>query len=1084
MFGELEHFAIEMKWYHAAVTVSNHTFLEVLMRTMSARLVSSLLAVFMLMSGAGSAMAADTWLPDFDASKRVHVSPTTSGMVNPDEISKTNSELESRSSAIQFYLVITRKGDDQSPNPKHFAEWKLNQLIQKWQAQPGFPQQNHVIILVVYGKTSGWSAAGAGGSMLQTPYGLNGTWVTDEINKHAATFMPSDPGPLAVAVSKDFASAVSGYDFRHNTLPWLIALGVIALVSVGGVVFAFIRRSAASALITKYDDLNIKCASWYEALEGGNLGFLRDYDTWAKQFGAGSENEDADGDGKADGPNETLVKFTGARRTFWDIAKRKLALSALVQRGEAATKQASLMLWGAVGAAVFSGVLTAAFVALGSSGLALLAVVVLVGSAVAAGVAVLRFSTVVKLFTVEQVKVTGKILPEDQQTLAGSDHEEHHYTASELVNNYEKLAKDTGVILKSIKDAFAKTKQNADAIRGSLVAVDTLKKELTQRNLPFTPYEGRYAELGRRCTAVLKVVNRNPVGAEAESELLKDGAGKLASDMQRACAIVDALKGTDDKVRAAHALVDTARATAVNLQYPFVKEEPRPTVDAATKFALLETDGNPDTLVSKADSELQAARDAVTVGKLNEADQHKLQSEQAAAKAEGIVLSVKEAKAHVESQLGGLRTNVTGLNGELPAADTALSGLKASFIAGNYKGEPEKVTTAHGASTSAPSKLDAIREAYHGQRFLAARSELDTFNQTVTAARSGLAEVHARLAKLKELRSHAKSVSAQAHALAASLVGKLEQNEFTTAEATDTKFHTLQPVSTALALTVKGSEGVDWVAKAQEADELLRDLTAIDNAIDQQKAAHAGAKSAQEKFQRAIEQAEDEISNADTRETSMRKFEAAKEGSRDCKRKLKVARTDWAALTAEIGQKDNLVDSALTSARADKAAAQAARKAIDEANDAIRNAAGKDFEDRYTVGDSRHTFGTGVRANTTTARSYLASARESLAQKEYGTAKTSAERAVEAAATAVSTAQNSVNSAVSEARRDYEDRQQRIRDAAIAAAVILSSTNNNSGGGGGGGGYQGGGGGGGGGGSESQPDNNPRIGGAQSDDFQ
>lgn len=957
------------------------------------------------------AQAADTWLPvnEFNANKESYLDPRLKNHPNFPVVlaGDLDSKLEAQEKAhgLKFYVVVTEQGTETNPTSQKFAVWKLDEFVAR--IQPKLAQDDYVIILVVRSNSdpSKVSYAAQGGNKLQQ-YGMDGSYFSSQsgpLNSNRS-FVPQDPSGFAVAVAKavngqidwsidnakrieeqrkadearriedarkaeeqrkadelrrieeEKQRAIDAERARLEHEAFMKALpGNLLKFGVPGLILLLLLLRLGQFMVLR-GRLKKSEAEWTELFNNANTNFLQmreEYFTflqaqgtdWSKKF-----------------KGKTLTTYTAAVKQFSDLSARmEIALKRLTEARK--------------------GLATKNFV----TGVGL----------VKKGIALLE---------TEPVKVAGNELPFDMVDLFGSVVEEQTHTSPrEMVKGMADLFAQANKALASIVKSFRGAKQNRDDITGLVAQIETIKGTLAEKNLAFTPYETRYAQLKAGEAAFVAIIDSDPLGAFAGSEEVETGIEELKKFIERAIALKDSLATTEGAIAKSTKKVADQRGVAVDYRYPLGGSEQKE-LTAGANHILSEDNGNPDTQLTDAREHLSNALKAVLEGRLDDADREKKASEAKATEASNLVDTILAAKAFVEKDVVPQRSALNKLRGDIPGATTAVTQLKAEFLEKNYTGEPGKLDNANSVADSTDAELAKIKKAYDEQRYLAARRRLEAVNTSIDHATDQLVEIHTRLAKLRQLKKHSRDTVAAALELKGQLKSKLTTNAFTTSAQTDNTYGSLIPQCTNQKADVD-KDITDWVAAADAADKLLANLRAVDKAIDNEKAAHANAEASIRTLASTISDAASYVRDSDTRQPAKSKYSEAQSALSTVENLIRQAKSDWASIARRANDSTGLAGQAKSLAQADKQAANAARSAISSARSNISGTTSS-----YS-GEGR-TFHTDL----SSANSYLGQAERALGSGDY-----------EGASRLAASASSAADSAESSARRQ--------RDSHVAAVV-------------------------------------------------
>jgi uncharacterized membrane protein YgcG len=992
----------------------------------------------------GGAQAADTWLPksEFRADRSIYLDPTLSNHSQfPVSLPGLEAKLQGLSSThgLKFYFVMTQQGTETNPTSDKFAVWKLDQFVAMVQSK--LPADDYAVVLLVRSNAdpSKFSFAANGGNRLQQ-YGLTGSFFgssNSPLNANQSIYLPNDPAGFGNAVAVGINAAVTEHFAaikrqeawrlqqiendkqaairqaeqrrlqviedarlaqeaaeRNAAIQFYLMVGGPpgAILIILGIMFIMYRsrKAATDKLVATWRERMTASSTNYQRLETGYFGFLTHQAAWQEKF-----------------KGTTAAKFKVAVTDFANYSARQLAANRRFLEAEKLASGARYPF------ALFG-----------------------------------TFSKVNLLLTQTSIKITGQELPLEMASLYGGLVEEKEYKPEEVLAEMEQLFDKTNKALAAIKGAFdgaAQNKKDIDVLDASVVG---LKPDMQTVGLNFDPYETIYKGLVEGKTAFLAILDSNPLDAFAGSEKVEAGFEALKATLLRAIGIQKSFADTDKAIGKSTTRVATVRGQVVDYKYALTGKELRELASGAT-FLLNEENGNPDNLLADANDHFVKAKAACLAGELDKADGEKAKAEKAAADANALVDAIFAAKALVEKQLVPVRTSLGKLQGDIPGATTAVTEIKAEFLAKNFPGEPEKLDNANAVSESTEAELAKVKKAYEEQRYLAARKRLETVGGDIQNATDDLVEIHSRLAKLRELRSHSRKIVQQSADLSAALATKLATNSFTTSQATDQAYQRQMPVLGIQQIDVV-KDITDWPAAADSADKLLAALKAVDKAIDDEKAQHANAVAAIDKLSAAINEAASYVRGADTRRPAQDKLANANNALATVGASAKRAKSDWASIARQATEAKSMAVEAKNLAIADKEAADTARSAISSA--------------KSNIGSTPTSYDRGVTADLSGAWSQLRSAESSLSSGNYEQATTQARSASSAADSAQRSAESRVAAILAEEarkRREEEERQAAARRAAAAAAAAAEASrrrsSSNSGGGFSGGGRSGGG---------------------------
>jgi hypothetical protein len=574
--------------------------------------------------------------------------------------------------------------------------------------------------------------------------------------------------------------------------------------------------------------------------------------------------------------------------------------------------------------------------------------------------------------------------------------------------------------MKSYKGA----EQNKQDINQLLATVTKLQGELSERGLPFTPYETSHAAVTTGQREFMTLMASDPLKAYTKSEAVESAVEALKALITRAIELRDSVQSTDKTIAAAQAKVDGARAQPAN--YKWV--EPVMSATALPEKNLFnEEGGNPDVPLKAARDSLASCLDLLGKGAVDAAQKAKQTAEVEAGKASALVDTVSRPRLRLKEVVVAI-AKLKKLRDEIPAADTAVATLKAEFLAKNFEGEPAKVTRAHTVADTMDGELAKVRKFFFEQRYLAARAEVEETGKDIDGARNGVVEVLTRLKTLEDQRNLARATVKSNLETATALASKLQNNAFTTSAKTDEEFARIQPLNRDQKADV-ARDITDWVEAAAAAVRVTTALKAVDTAIDDQRKAYELAKSKVSATVSAVGSAKGVFDQRYVRQTADSKYTDVQTRAGQLDSLLKTAKSDWNALTAKVESIKNDLDAAVKLANTDQQAGEEAEAAIAEAGGEIRSIDNKGYSTTRRIGSSSKSFGSGISADVSSASGALRRAQTELSQGNYEAAARSAASAKRAAEEADAAAQQQVAAAIAIAVTLYEQEQERIREA-------------------------------------------------------
>ncbi len=959
---------------------------------------TALSALMLLMAFASSALAqqptAKTWLPEFDPNRHVYVDPQLANHptfpVNLNGLEGADAIARAEANGLKVYVVATQQGSDLPSGMTKMAVPKLDELITKWGANSTFPHDNYVVILWVrYADDPQHGAVAVNGGNKLRDWGINQDYFNDKVNgpvtKNLQKFMPQDPrgafSAIARSISADVdkwkaaeASRLANEKFAAS-LPYYIGSGLFVAALLGYGIFLFVRfrswKAKLVAAIAEWDPKMQAANKLYLRLSSSYLGFLTSQTDWEQRF-----------------KGQTLSSYTKAVGDFADFSVRQKRANELL--GEAKK---------------------------------------LLAAGRFPGVKVLKQGH--ELLTSTKVTITGDDLPLETVTLFGGLVQKTEYTPGDLLNAMSELFEATNKALSGIVASLDGARKNRTDIEGLLKKIDEIKPDLTAADLTFDPYNARLEEIRQGQAGFIAILSSDPLAAFSGSEDVERKSEALARDLRRAIEIKNSLSGVQTQIEQSRDKVGTQRQATAAYQYPLVSA--RPQVEAL--FRLDEEEGNPDSLILKAQSRLDAAFTLVLAGKLDDADQAKSAAVDHADSASQLVDKVLEAKLYVEQHAAHLQDTLEALSGELPDATAKVSELEAGFLESNITGQRDKLTAAEAEQASTAGgdgRMVALKEHYDAQRYLAARTLLANTQTSLDTARTRLTEITAHLKELKRLRDDARDTVASLMTAKSKLKKLVDDESHTTSRATDDLFTTASEELRTLKQEV-GKDKADWPALSPQAHAMVTRLQNITAAVNREKALHAEAVRAVAALNVAVTEAKAYASDRRATNEAWRLYESASGEHTRLASRVRVAKEDWADIKRDAGTAKTTAESAKAQGQLDIEQAAEAEQAIGNARTHINS-----------VRRTRHEYG--IFANVSTAERQLQQAESSFASKSYSDATSYANSAYQSANDAARTAERAVE--------DERERRRPKPDPVSTGVGIGVGVGLGMGGGGGGGQHQ------------------------------
>ena len=942
-------------------------------------------ALLMFLTGA-SALAAQnehTWQPDFVAGKTVYVDEALQSGRNAVDFSGLEAKLKAlgKKHDLTIYFVAVEQGRDLPVSGSKAMSGRYLDLLQvAWGSAQGFDAKNHLIITWVrqYDNPLKGSFGGVGGAKLLS-MNMDPDYFSARngpIGRDILTYMrprPQDPEGLVVAIANNVNSDISAIEFEAM-LPYYITGGVIGVLLLILVIWLTLRYRGRRREAEKHlAEFGAKVDSSTELgvkLKDGYWGFLSEQSDWKSRF-----------------VDDTLIAFEAALKDYGKFVA--LQEAAIVRRRE---------IQEALKSARWPGV-----------------------SKLDEGIA---------LATTVPVPVTGDDIPLDQAKLFEGLVEHEEYLPPELLEGMDDRFTRTNKALAEIVNAFKGARQNRKDIEELLGTITETKPALEAAELVFDPYEDRLAAIKAGKDAFLAILQGNPLRAFANSEVVEADTETLKADLLRAIEIKTSLPGIMADIEKVEDRAASQRGKTATYSYQISGDEAAPE-SAGEKFKLTAKNGNPDPILATSRRHHKSCDELVYAGKLDEADKARQDAIERHTAANKLITDTLTAKTHLEKKVTPAHTTFAALSDEIPAGNEAVTELKSDFLPKNIKGYPGKLTTAEAVRDKHAATMAKVKELYDAQDFLKARAVLDGQQSEIDSSRQAIRDTHTWLATLRKQRTDSRATVERCVSDLSALTAKIKRHDFTTSRNTDDRFDTVDAEVKRLQ-TETAKRVADWPALDQEALTAERELKAIDETIDVEKAAYDAASTAVSNAQTAISNARTHVRKDYVRDPAENDYAEAKELYGSASTMLGTAKADWEEVKSLADSAKTHADSAKKKAKNDVAKASAARNAISTAETTINSYRFK-------------TYGHGVSINLSSARRKLSSANTNMSNGNYEQAKSDADSAASKAA---------------EAHRSAKRSAKRKADAAAAA---LSSTNNGPGigGGGGGGGNIGGGGGGG-----------------------
>lgn len=935
-----------------------------------------LAATIALTVASSPALAATTWLPEFNPNQSVYVDPSLKAdSVAPVDLSALPPKLaaEAAKNNLKVFVVMAKKGDEFLGDCKQkFAVCKLEELMGKWNAR--LPQDDYVLLLVVRGDTD-WTKVSYAANLGNRPRGFGVGPNSLDLDKWAkganggVAYLPRDPGNFALHVVADinalmdkaksdaaakqaqaeFMAALPGYLMLGTGLAMAIALGVFLALR-----YRKERAAAFSAIETLESALDAANTN-YMQIQGNYLDFLSEQgNDWKTKF-----------------QGQTLVSYSSAVSAYADLSAR---ISAANERLDQAKKQ------------------------------------------FAAGnvLSVEGFREACRLLTSEPVVVSGDSLPLNERSLFSSEVEEDSYSPEALLRNMDDLFKRTNQALSSIMESFGQAQTNSQEVGKISAEVRGLVEQLAGQGVNTAPYTERLQAVLVATKQVQANLQKDPLAASSDSARLRQSAQAIAGDIKTALGLVQSLASVGEALALAEAKVSTQRSKSVQYAYPGADAP----AQAYTNYLLAEDGYNPDLYAKQARASIAKSREALEAANLTDSEKSKQEAERLVSEVTAVIASALEAQSFVANTAASIIGTLGQLNQELPQAEAALASLKSDFMPVNYGQVEGYAAAALKLASDTVNHLAQVQRAYFEQRFVASAEQLKEVKGNIQAGRDGLLAIHNTLLNLQQLRVSAREVSSQIQVRLPKLEARLAETAFTTAAKTEETFRAFSKQAGSLAQEVAAAKA-DWVKCDREAKELQTGLNQVAEAIEAQLAAYNKAKSEFSQCERSFTQAASLVNDSRVRQSAHQKLESARQAKSKVESALKVARSDWSSVHQFLSAANQAIDTAEASARQDIRLADEAARDINNAESRIAGVPSS-FSSSRTIGGSYKTFGQGIYADTSSAQSTLRSAESAYQRQDYEEASRLAERAKSQADDAREEAERQVQSQINAAVTAWE----------------------------------------------------------------
>lgn len=1017
------------------------------------------LALLVVLGLSNAAMAAQpTYQPNFNSSQNVYLDPLLENGSPSVNLNGLDQKLidAGKKNNIDFYFVMALKGSEPIQQGVPFARTRLDEMAGKWTGSRNFNSSRYVIMYVVRLETD-WTkssyavnvapALSAEGVTSDRVRDIMDTWGKNPNGSNPQALLPRAPRDFGVKVASETSGLIDAHIAavkegerqrqlqaerdrqaeiqrqidakaaaeRNAAIANFFKIWTLPIILVIVLIVLYVRFRGAKKAALK------AIADWRANLDPANNNYLSletEYLSFLKGLSA---------------------NFGGATKKSLDAAKVAYGtLSARIKKAISMAQDAEKKV---ASANIFT-----------------------VG----------KLREVVIDLTTREVKVSGEDIPLSERSLFSGSVKEETFTPGELLNDMDTLFRAASTNCAAIMTSFSGANQNKADIEALVAKVEALKGELIERSLTFTPYEAREAAVVAGRKEFMDLMAQDPLTAYNKSEVVERAVEAIEKDIRAALELKDSLSGTEKKIAAAQARVDAVRKD--NADYGYVDGNVNAGGALPATNLLNEQGSNPDTQMDAARKHLSKCVEVLLVGKLDESAKEKAAAEAEAAAAVSLVETILAARAFVQKEVKVVIEKLGKLRSELPGVDTALTTLKAEFLAKNFTGEPEKVKNAHNIADTTDGELAKIKKAFTEQRYIAARELVTNAGAGIDGARNGVTEVESRLETLQGLRDTARATVKTAEQSANALSSKIKANTFTTSAKTDEDFASLLPGIREQKTDV-AKDITDWVAAAASAKRVTEQLAAVDKAIDDQRKAYDVAKARVEAAAGKVAGGRSALSQNYVRSTAEGKYQEVVTRAGKLNAALQVAKSDWNALTATVQKIEDDLKAAVDLANADQRAGEKAAADIRQAGGEISSIDNKSYSTRESHRGRSNSFGSGVSADVSSANGYLRRAQSELQSGNYEAASRSAKQASDAAeaadraalaivAAAIASWESQVNAEIrrqeeaeaAERRRKQaeEDAERRRRDDSSSSSS--SSSGWSGGGGSSGSGFSGGGG--------------------------
>ncbi|MBK9201063.1 MAG: hypothetical protein IPL73_01190 [Candidatus Obscuribacter sp.] len=543
-----------------------------------------LVMVTMSVGLAASAQAAQpTYQPTFSPNQHVYLDPLLENGNPSVNLNGLEQKLidEGKKHNVDFYFVMAQKGSEPAVQGVPFAKSRMDDMLGKWLGSKNFNSSRYVILYLIRLDTD-WtkSSYAINPAPALASEGITGATmltVMDQWGKtnSPTTLLPRSPRDFAAKIASEanrlvddqiaanqrqeqmrkdqaerqrldairqqelarqaekqrIADAQAAEARNAQIKPVVIIGGPIALLII---IFGFLFFRFNSAKTRA----NAALADWRKKIEPASANLLQldsEYLSFLMSLSANFVGE-------------TQVALTSAKTDYG-------TLSARIKKAIALSNEAERLI---AKAGIFS---------------------------------VDKLTQAADMLTSTKITVTGEDIPLEQRSLFSGVVSESSFTPSELLQDMDQLFTSASGSCASIMKSYKGAEQNKQDINQLLATVTKLQGELSERGLPFTPYETSHAAVTTGQREFMTLMASDPLKAYTKSEAVESAVEALKALITRAIELRDSVQSTDKTIAAAQAKVDGARAQPAN--YKWV--EPVMSATALPEKNLFnEEGGNPD----------------------------------------------------------------------------------------------------------------------------------------------------------------------------------------------------------------------------------------------------------------------------------------------------------------------------------------------------------------------------------------------------------------------------------------------------------------------------------------------------------